>query len=173
MRAPNLGELLVGDALWRLGYRDVEREFRVGNYRVDFALPLKRVAVEADGWVHTTERNRIKDKARDAQLKKWGWIVVRVNVEEPEKFDIAWLKAEIVKAENKAWFLFTGALGVESANERHDRPPRPDEMHPLEFEWLEPEDGPLNRALERHRQREAEAALTAHEKASPMERLKR
>ena len=51
-----------------------EVQYGIGKFRVDFAFPAVRLAVEADGraW-HDVDR----DASRDARLNKVGWTVVR------------------------------------------------------------------------------------------------
>jgi hypothetical protein len=80
------GEAEVAHELGLLGYtpRDIETQFRLGPYRLDFAVPAARLDIEADGWVHTTEKVRKHDRQRDRQLREWGWTVVRIDVESPD-----------------------------------------------------------------------------------------
>jgi very-short-patch-repair endonuclease len=61
--------------------KDVQTQFAVGKYRVDFAFPEELVALEADGWVHTTAVVIARDAARDADLRRLGWEVVRVDTQ--------------------------------------------------------------------------------------------
>lgn len=78
----NAGEARVALALQRLGYRpaDVFTQFRIGSYRLDFALVAERIDIEADGWVHTARDVRRRDTARDRQLREWGWTVIRLDL---------------------------------------------------------------------------------------------
>lgn len=80
----NPGEAEVARELAALGYTpaDVETQFRLGPYRIDFAIPAEQIAIEADGWVHTTKQVRARDRERDRQLKAWGWVVVRVSTDD-------------------------------------------------------------------------------------------
>jgi very-short-patch-repair endonuclease len=79
----NVGEAAVAQQLSTLGYSpaDVETQFRVGPYRLDFALPAARIDIEADGWVHTNRDTRARDRERDRKLKSWGWTVVRISTD--------------------------------------------------------------------------------------------
>lgn len=79
----NHGESKVALALVQLGVRpdDVEVQFRVGPFRLDFAFVRERIAIEADGWVHTARSVIDRDKARDALLRSWGWLVVRLDTQ--------------------------------------------------------------------------------------------
>ena len=55
-------------------------QHRVGRYRLDFAWPELRVAVETDGWATHGRRQAFEDdRARDAFLLAAGWRVLRVT----------------------------------------------------------------------------------------------
>jgi very-short-patch-repair endonuclease len=79
----NGGEAKLALALHALDYTpaNVATQFAIGPYRIDFAFPFERVAVEADGWVHTAANVRRRDKERDRQLTEWGWVTIRVDVQ--------------------------------------------------------------------------------------------
>jgi very-short-patch-repair endonuclease len=50
----------------------------VGKYRLDFAIPDKRVAIELDGHeYHKTKYQRTHDAKRDRWLYGQGWHVLR------------------------------------------------------------------------------------------------
>ena len=50
----------------------------VGPYRVDLAIPDKRVAIELDGHeFHKTQEQRTCDAKRERYLQKQGWQVIR------------------------------------------------------------------------------------------------
>lgn len=55
------------------------------SYRVDFAFPQLKVAVEADGeeW-HASTEDIQRDKMRDSQLASQGWIVLRFTEQDIE-----------------------------------------------------------------------------------------
>ena len=73
-KAPTLPELRVGQALDRLGYL-YRREYRVGRYSLDFAVPDVLFDLEIDGaYWHDPE----KDARRDAALEALGWTIVRL-----------------------------------------------------------------------------------------------
>lgn len=80
----NTGENRVIQALRAIGLQsgDVQQQFRVGPYRLDFAWPRERMCIEADGWVHTTRDQIKRDKVRDDLLTAWGWIVCRVDIDQ-------------------------------------------------------------------------------------------
>lgn len=61
----NGGEAGVALALRKLGYgpRDVETQFNLGPYKLDFAIVRQRIDIEADGWVHTTRDVRKRSPA--------------------------------------------------------------------------------------------------------------
>jgi hypothetical protein len=82
----NVGEAMVAHELGLLGYtpRDIECQFKLGPYHLDFAIPGERIDIEADGWVHTARDVRRRDAFRDRRLREWGWVVVRVDIERPD-----------------------------------------------------------------------------------------
>jgi len=59
---------------------------RIGRYRVDFAYPDARVAIEADGfrW-HSSRQQFERDRARRNALTAMGWTVLHVTWEELSK----------------------------------------------------------------------------------------
>ena len=67
---------------WELirGRRFLGRKFRrqhpLGNFIVDFYCPEARVAIELDGDIHATQRQR--DNARDSFLASRGVLVLRI-----------------------------------------------------------------------------------------------
>ncbi len=73
--------------LQRLGWSTVRRQFEVerrdgGRFRLDFALPEVKLAIELDGRHH---RNRVqwqKDRRRDLELGRLGWTVIRLEWED-------------------------------------------------------------------------------------------
>ena len=52
-------------------------QFPVGPYRIDFAFPEAKVAVEVDGsrW----HRDKERDASRDRELESLGWKVIRIT----------------------------------------------------------------------------------------------
>lgn len=52
-------------------------QFPVGKYFIDFADPIKKIAIEVDGkeW----HKDKLKDKLRDSNLNKMGWQVIRIQ----------------------------------------------------------------------------------------------
>lgn len=64
----------------RAGLPQPHAQYRVGRYRLDFAWPELRVAVETDGWAtHGPREGFEADRARDAALMARGWRVLRVT----------------------------------------------------------------------------------------------
>lgn len=96
----NRGEARLAVRLARWGLRPPEcvRQFRVGPYRLDFAWPALKVALEADGWVHTAASVYAKDRERDAYLRERGWLVFRVNIESEAWQEQAARVAQVVTA---------------------------------------------------------------------------
>lgn len=57
---------------------DIKPQYKIFGYRLDFAFPKTKVAVELDGHMsHSSRENRTKDAARDRELTSDGWTVVR------------------------------------------------------------------------------------------------
>lgn len=58
----------------------------VGPYRVDLAIPEKKVAIELDGHeFHKTSNQRTHDAQRERYLQKQGWQVIRFTGKEIHK----------------------------------------------------------------------------------------
>jgi very-short-patch-repair endonuclease len=55
------------------------QQHRVGKYRLDFAWPKVKIALEADGWYHRSPEGSARDAERDAWLRSQGWVVLRVD----------------------------------------------------------------------------------------------
>ena len=83
-RRGNHSENRLALLLSRMGYGPtaVEQQFRLGQYRLDFALVERRLAIEADGWIHKATRKQ--DRERDKQLKAWGWDTLRLDLEQDD-----------------------------------------------------------------------------------------
>ena len=64
---------------WEAG--DAEQQYTIGRFRVDFAWPDRKIALEADGWWHRSPEGASKDRLRDSWLRSQGWIVFRVDDE--------------------------------------------------------------------------------------------
>ena len=64
----------------RAGLPQPVAQYRFGPYRLDFAWPELRVAVETDGWAtHGRRQGFEDDRAKDAALLAAGWRVLRVT----------------------------------------------------------------------------------------------
>ena len=72
------------EALWRelrggkLG-AVVRRQYVVGRYIADFAVPARRLVIEVDGGYHAARR--VADARRDRELGRRGWRVLRLPAE--------------------------------------------------------------------------------------------
>jgi very-short-patch-repair endonuclease len=80
----NRGENRVARILHGFGFRpgaELRQQFRIGAYRLDFAWPAIRIAIEADGWVHRADATYARDRERDAWLRARGWLIFRVDVD--------------------------------------------------------------------------------------------
>ena len=56
----------------------VKRQFRIGDYIVDFYVPRKKVVIEVDGRQHLMIENKHKDEIRDKKLAACGITVIRI-----------------------------------------------------------------------------------------------
>lgn len=56
-----------------------QTQYRVGKYRLDYAWPSVRIALEADGPFHRSPDNAARDVVRDCYLRSLGWLVFRVD----------------------------------------------------------------------------------------------
>jgi len=55
-------------------------QHRIGHYRVDFAYPELRIAIECDGYqYHSSRRSFDADRARRNALTRLGWTVLHVT----------------------------------------------------------------------------------------------
>ncbi len=53
-------------------------QFPIKNYRVDFAIPEMKIAIELDGHdYHKTKQQRTNDAKRERELQELGWKVIR------------------------------------------------------------------------------------------------
>lgn len=83
------------------GYPPPQPQFQVfdinGNeiYRLDFAWPELRIALEYDGYA-AHELRKTRDAKRDEDLRRRGWIVIRANMDDLR--DPSRLLAEIASA---------------------------------------------------------------------------
>jgi very-short-patch-repair endonuclease len=69
--------------LYRMGAIDqIEYQYPIGRYRLDYAWPKKWIALEADGFYHSRPEVAVKDVARDTFLRSRGWLVFRIHDDE-------------------------------------------------------------------------------------------
>lgn len=61
------------------------QQFKVGRFRLDFAWPEQKIALEADGWHHRSPDGAASDRRRDSYLRSLGWVVFRVDDEHGEE----------------------------------------------------------------------------------------
>lgn len=80
---------------------EVAQQHKVGPYRIDFAFPAPRIALELDGFRHIHDpATARKDAERDAYLREHGWVVLRVHETQfPDTFaDMLCRVIQIVRA---------------------------------------------------------------------------
>lgn len=58
--------------------RGLVREYKVGPYRIDFALPRRKIGIELDGHAsHSTTTAIAADRRRQRALEAAGWRIIR------------------------------------------------------------------------------------------------
>lgn len=58
--------------------RGLVRQYQVGRYRIDFAIPAQRFGIELDGHAtHSSPAAIAADRARQRALEELGWHIVR------------------------------------------------------------------------------------------------
>lgn len=65
---------------WRKAHPDIElqRQYPIGRYRVDFAYPETHLIIELDGHqFHSTRKHRNRDYQRQRELEEQGWAFIR------------------------------------------------------------------------------------------------
>ena len=77
-------ENMVMRQLTNFRYRP-EQQHRVGKFRLDFAWPDLKIALEADGWHHRSPAGAARDRERDSWLRSEGWLVFRIDDEHGER----------------------------------------------------------------------------------------
>jgi very-short-patch-repair endonuclease len=78
--SPNIFGSPLEQMFYELAFLDLHiyPQHPVGKYRLDFAIPDKRVAIELDGHqYHKTKYQRTQDAKRDRWLYGQGWHVLR------------------------------------------------------------------------------------------------
>jgi very-short-patch-repair endonuclease len=77
-------ENMVARHLTHFAHRP-EQQHRAGRYRLDFAWPDLKIALEADGWWHRSPEGAARDRQRDSWLRSEGWLVFRIDDEHGER----------------------------------------------------------------------------------------
>lgn len=59
------------------------RQYRVGQYRIDFALPAHKIGIELDGHAtHSSATAIAADRQRQRNLEEKGWYIIRFGGQE-------------------------------------------------------------------------------------------
>lgn len=58
-------------------YPDAQLEYRLGNRRLDIAIPSRRIDIEYDGALFHADP--LKDAQRDLEVSSKGWRVIRIR----------------------------------------------------------------------------------------------
>ncbi len=80
----------IEDSFWRAHQRlklralaGLVRQYKVGPYRLDFALPHQMVGIELDGYqTHSSPSAIAADRKRQRYLESLGWFVIRFGGQE-------------------------------------------------------------------------------------------
>jgi len=76
-------ELLREKIRWRqIWWLKFRRQHPLGNYIIDFYCVSKKLAIELDGWIHTTKDQKESDKERDKNLATHGIKTLRFKNKE-------------------------------------------------------------------------------------------
>mgnify|MGYP002638705704 CR=1 FL=1 len=55
----------------------------LGRFRLDFAIPEKKIGIELDGFeYHSSQDSIIKDRQRQREIEEQGWRIVRFAAKE-------------------------------------------------------------------------------------------
>lgn len=74
-------------------------QHQVGRYRLDFAWPEWRVALEVDGWHHDRPEQLIRDAQRQRRLARDGWLVLHVDPDAESAPDLVSAIARFLNAQ--------------------------------------------------------------------------
>jgi len=56
------------------------RQQPVGHYRIDFAIPRRRIGIELDGFAsHSSTEDITSDRYRQRRLEEAGWYIIRFS----------------------------------------------------------------------------------------------
>ena len=80
----------IEDSFWRAHQRlklrplaGLVRQYKVGQYRLDFALPHKKIGIELDGHLtHSSPAAIAADRRRQRWLESKGWYIIRFGGQE-------------------------------------------------------------------------------------------
>ena len=85
----------IEEAFWKARFEVAPQELRGlkpqhavfdGRYRIDFALPDRKIGIELDGYAWHSDRDTFtKDRARQRELEADGWRIIRVSGSEINK----------------------------------------------------------------------------------------
>lgn len=86
----NEAALFLSAVHWRTR---ICQQFPIGRYRLDFAWPDLKIALEIDGWHHRSPEGAQRDARRDAKLRADGWLTFRVD----DQVGLTAMKEQIVR----------------------------------------------------------------------------
>ena len=88
-------EKIVRSLIESLGYVEGEHfiwQYPVDHYILDFAFPMEKVCIEADGKEHLTKNIKKKDYKRDMLLYGQGWVVIRVETNQLDSYKLSFYR---------------------------------------------------------------------------------
>ncbi len=145
-REPTEAEAVLWNALRgkSIGYK-FRRQHPIENFIADFVCLEAWVIVEVDGGYHTTEEQKMKDKARDGALSELGFITLRFTNEQVfQKLDDVVLKIrqtvdeiKVIAEEKRTAAKFTSPSQGEAGVRVYTT--RPDTIFGVDFMVVAPE----------------------------------
>jgi very-short-patch-repair endonuclease len=83
-------EKVAAEVLLNTGYRFI-REFPVGIYHFDLAIPALRLLIEIDSWsYHRRNWQKRRDKAKQELAESKGWKVARIECRDDVPGKVRW-----------------------------------------------------------------------------------
>lgn len=80
----------IEDSFWRAHQKlklhpliGMVRQYKVGQYRLDFAIPKQMIGIELDGYrTHSSTTAIAADRRRQRDLEALGWYIIRFGGQE-------------------------------------------------------------------------------------------
>ena len=101
----------IEDAFWKAHLKlklrplvGLVRQYRVGQYRLDFALPRQMIGIELDGHrTHSSPAAIAADRRRQRELESLGWYIIRFGGQEvfQDAEDCVYQTAQLVRVHRR------------------------------------------------------------------------